>query len=146
MKRSVRLVPVRDIKQQQERTEARKLADLQQQLQVARQQCSELQHYLQEYFNNITLQQQHVHQASQLALYQAFVNRLQQAIRQQQQLIMQREMAVQAQTQKWITASQRLRTMDDMILRARQQEELEADKKEQKILDDRPFRAQNGFD
>lgn len=146
MKKSVRLRPVRDIKQQQERTEARKLADLQQQLQLARRQCDELQGYLKEYFNAISSQRQHVHHASQLALYQAFVTRLQQAIQQQQQLIRQREMAVQAQSKRWVAASERLRTMDDLIARTQAQEALEADKKEQKILDDRPFRSYSGFD
>lgn len=146
MKKSVRLRPVRDIKQQQERTEARKLADLQQQLHQARRQCEELQGYLKDYFQTISTQRQQVHQASQLALYQAFITRLEQAIQYQQQLIRQREMAVMAQTKKWVAASERLRTMDDLIARARQQEELEADKKEQKIQDDRPFRSQGGFE
>lgn len=146
MKKSVRLRPVRDIKQQQERTEARKLADLQQQLHQARLQCEELQGYLKDYFQTLSQQRQQVHQASQLALYQAFVTRLEQAIQYQREVIRQREMAVQAQTRKWVAASERLRTMDDLINRARQQEEIEADKREQKILDDRPFRPGGGFD
>lgn len=146
MKKSERLRPVRDIKQQQERAEARKLADLQQQLQQARRQCQELEGYLKEYFNAISTQRQHVHQASQLALYQAFVTRLQQAIQHQHQMIRQREMAVQAQTKKWIAASERLRTMDDLITRTQAQEQLDADKKEQKLLDDRPFRSNSGFE
>lgn len=146
MKKSVRLRPVRDIKQQQERLEARKLADLQQQLQQARLQLEELQGYLNEYFQNLAQHRQQVQQASQLALYQAFVTRLEQAILYQRQVIRQREMAVQAQTRKWVAASERLRIMDDLIARARHEEELEADKKEQKILDDRPYRARGGFD
>lgn len=146
MKKSVRLRPVRDLKQQQERTEARKLADLQQQLQQARRQCQELEGYLQEYFTVISTQRQQVHQASQLALYQSFVTRLQQAIQHQQQLIRQREMAVQAQTKRWIVASERLRTLDDLIVRTQIQEQLDADKKEQKQLDDRPFRSHSGFE
>lgn len=146
MKKSLRLRPVRDLKQQQERLEARKLADLQQQLQQARRQCTELEGYLKEYFNSVSSQRQLVRQASQLALYQAFVDRLQQAIQHQMQVVRQREMAVQAQTQKWISASEKLKSMDDLILRARQQEQLDADKREQKILDDRPFRGGGGFE
>ena len=145
MKKSVRLRPVRDLKHQQERTEAKKLADLQHQLQMARLQCQELEGYLKEYFNSVNAQRQHIHQASQLALYQAFVTRLQQAIQHQQQTIRQRELAVQAQTKKWVVARERLRTMDDLILRTQQQEQLDADKREQKILDDRPHRPGGGF-
>jgi len=146
MKKSVRLRPVRDLKQQQERTEAKKLADLQQQLQLARRKCEELEGYLKDYFTSINTQRQQVQQASQLALYQAFVSRLQQAIQHQQQIIKQRELAVQAQSRKWVTARERLRTMDDLIVRTQQQEQLEADKRDQKILDDRPFRPGGGFE
>ncbi len=146
MKKSVRLRPVRDLKQQQERTEAKKLADLQQQLQLARRKGQELEGYLHDYFSTISAQRQQVHQASQLALYQAFVTRLQQAIQHQQQVIKQRELAVQAQSRRWVTARERLRTMDDLIVRTQQQEALEADKREQKFLDDRPFRPGGGFE
>lgn len=146
MKKSVRLRPVRELKQQQERAEARKLADLQQQLQQSRRQCEELQNYLKDYFQTLANQRQQVHQASQLALYQAFVTRLEQAIQYQQQQIRQREMSVLAQSKKWVAASERLRAMDELITCARQQEELEADKREQKIQDDRPFRSHGGFE
>lgn len=146
MKKSVRLRPVRELKLQQERAEARKLAELQQQLLQARRQCEELQSYLKDYFQTLANQRQQVHQASQLALYQAFVTRLELAIQYQQQVIRQREMSVQAQSKKWVAASERLRAMDELITRARQQEELEADKREQKIQDDRPFRSRGGFE
>lgn len=146
MKKSVRLRPVRDIKQQQERQEARKLADLQKQLLQARKQLEDLQGYLKDYFASVNAGRMQITQASQLGLYQAFIQRLQEAIKHQGQLIRQREMVVQAQTRKWLEASTRLKTMDDLIARARQQEELAEDKREQKILDDRPFRAPGGFE
>lgn len=146
MKKSVRLRPVRDIKQQQERQEARKLAELQRQLLLARKQLDDLQGYLKEYFASVNAARQHVTQASQLGLYQVFIQRLQEAIQHQAQLIKQRELVVQAQTRKWLEASTRLKTMDDLIARARQQEEIAEDKREQKLLDDRPFRAPGGFE
>lgn len=146
MKKSVRLRPVRDIKEQQERQEARKLAELQRQLLLARKQLDDLQGYLKEYFASVNAARQHVTQASQLGLYQVFIQRLQEAIQHQAQLIKQRELVVQAQTRKWLEASTRLKTMDDLITRARQQEEIAEDKREQKMLDDRPFRAPGGFE
>lgn len=146
MKKSVRLQPVRKIKQQQERLEARKLADLQQQLQQARNQCAELQGYLKEYFATINDQRQMIRQASQLSLYQAFVTRLEQAIQHQMHIIRQREQAVQTQTRKWIAASSKLKAIDDLIARTQQQEQIEADKREQKILDDRPLRGSGDFE
>lgn len=146
MKKSRRLRPVRDLKQQQERQEARKLAELQQQLQLARKQHQDLQGYLREYFAAVSAGYAAVRQASQLGLYQTFIQRLQDAIQHQAQLIRQREQSVQAQTRKWLEASSRLKTLDDLIAQARQQEELAEDKKEQKALDDRPFRVTRGFE
>ncbi|AUM11624.1 flagellar export protein FliJ [Ketobacter alkanivorans] len=145
MKKSKRLLPVRQLKHQAEREEARKLADLQRELQAARHQLGELEGYLKEYFETIQGQQNKVTQASQLGLYQAFISRLQHAINRQGELIQQRQIAVQAQTQKWIKASASLKTMDQLIDSARRHEELEESKREQKILDDRPFRGGNGF-
>lgn len=145
MKKSKRLLPVRQLKHQAEREEAKKLAELQRELEGARNQLQELEGYLKEYFQTIQGQQSRVTQASQLGLYQAFISRLQVAINRQGELIQQRQLAVQAQTQKWIQASARLKTMDQLIEKARQQEELEASKREQKIMDDRPFRGGNGF-
>ena len=146
VKKSLRLAPVRNLKQQAERLEARKLADLQQQLAQARKQLQELERYQAEYFHNISRDRLQVKQASQLGMYQAFVQRLQEAIQHQHQSIVQREMAVKAQTQKWLAASQSLKAMDELIARFRLEEELAADKREQKILDDRPRRNTSGFE
>lgn len=145
MKKSKRLLPVRQLKQQAERAEARKLADLQRELEAARHQLGELEGYLKEYFQTIQGQQSRVTQASQLGLYQAFISRLQLAISRQGELIQQRQAAVNAQSRKWIQASAKLKTMDQLIEKARQQEELEDSRREQKLMDDRPFRGGGGF-
>lgn len=145
MKKSKRLLPVRQLKQQAERAEARKLADLQRELEAARNQLGELEGYLKEYFQTIQGQQSRVTQASQLGLYQAFISRLQLAISRQGELIKQRQAAVNAQSRKWIQASAKLKTMDQLIEKARQQEELEDSRREQKLMDDRPFRGGGGF-
>ena len=145
MKKSKRLLPVRQLKQQAEREEAKKLANLQQQLEQAKQQRIELESYLAEYFQTIQQQQSQVTQASQLGLYQSFISRLQLAIRRQGELVQQHQAAVKAQTKRWVEANARLKTMDQMIDKARQQEDLEESRREQKLMDDRPFRGGNGF-
>ncbi|HAG96956.1 MAG: flagellar export protein FliJ [Pseudomonadales bacterium] len=145
MKKSKRLVPVRQLKQQAERGEAKKLAGLQQELQQAKNQLAELESYLAEYYQTVQQHQSQVTQASQLGLYQAFISRLQQAIRHQSEMVQQRQAAVQAQTRKWIEANARLKTMDQLIEAARQQENLDESRREQKVQDDRPFRGNNGF-
>lgn len=145
MKKSKRLQPVRQLKQQAEREEAKKLANLQQELELAQQQRVELESYLSEYFQTIQQQQAKVTQASQLGLYQTFISRLQLAISRQGELIQQRQAAVKAQSKRWVEANARLKTMDQLIEKARQQEELEESRREQKLMDDRPFRSGNGF-
>ncbi|MBA53304.1 MAG: flagellar export protein FliJ [Pseudomonadales bacterium] len=145
MKKSRRLQPVRQLKQQAEREEAKKLAHLQQELETAKQQRTELESYLAEYFQNIQQQQSRVTQAAQLGLYQAFISRLQLAIRRQGELIQQRQAAVKSQTKRWVEANARLKTMDQLIAKARQQEDLEESRREQKLMDDRPFGGGNGF-
>ena len=145
MKKSRRLLPVRQLKQQAEREEAKKLANLQQELEMAKQQRMELESYLAEYFQTIQQQQSRVTQASQLGLYQAFISRLQLAIRRQGELIQQRQAAVKAQSKRWVEANARLKTMDQLIEKARLQEDIEESRREQKLMDDRPFRGGNGF-
>ncbi|MEE2731443.1 MAG: flagellar export protein FliJ [Pseudomonadota bacterium] len=145
MKKSKRLLPVRQLNQQAEREEARKLAHLQQELQAAQQQRRELESYLADYFQTIQQQQSKVTQAAQLGLYQSFISRLQLAIRRQGELVQQRQAAVKAQTKRWVDANARLKTMDQLIEKARQQEQLEESRREQKLLDDRPFRGGGGF-
>lgn len=140
-KKSMRLLPVRQLKQQAEQQEAKKLAHLQRELEAARQQCHELENYLAEYFSSIQSQQAAISRASQLGAYQAFITRLQEAIRRQGEVINQHQAAVQAQTQKWIQANAKLKTMDQLIEKARQQEDLEDSRREQKQMDELPFRG-----
>lgn len=145
MKKSKRLLPVRQLKHQAEREEAKKLASVQQELEMARNQLVELEGYLKEYFQTIQGEQSRVTQASQLGLYQAFITRLQHAINRQGELIQQRQEAVQVQSKKWIQASASLKIMDQLIDSAHKQEELDESRREQKLMDDRPFRGGNGF-
>jgi flagellar FliJ protein len=145
LKKSMRLQPVRQLKQQAERAEAKKLAELQRELAAAKKQEHELQSYLSEYFQSVQNQQAQITQASQLGQYHAFIGRLQQAISRQGESIQQRDMAVKAQTQKWLLASSALKTMDQLIETCRKQESLEESKREQKQLDDLPFRNDRGF-
>ncbi|MCG8534096.1 MAG: flagellar export protein FliJ [Pseudomonadales bacterium] len=145
MKKSQRLLPVRQLKQQEERTEAKKLAQVQQELAAAKQQLQELDSYLKDYFNTVSSQQSQIHNAAQLGQYQNFITRLKEAISRQNQDVMQREQALKMQSKKWFEASSRLKVMDDLIEKARLEEQREQDKKEQKLQDDRPFRLNGGF-
>lgn len=145
MKKSVRLQPVCKLKQQQERKEATQLAKYQGELEQSRRQLNELQQYLQDYYQNLQGHQGSVRSASQLGLYQSFVSRLQKAIARQGEMVKQRELSVKAQTQRWIKASHSVKVMEQLIEQARQEEAREEGRREQKMMDDRPFRSPSGF-
>ena len=145
MKKSVRLIPVCNLKRQQERKEAQTLAKYQKELTQSRQQHSELKSYLAEYYKSIQDQHGTVKNAAQLGLYQAFISRLQQAISRQGEMVKQRELSVQAQAKKWQLANHNVKIMEQLIEKAKTEESLIADKQEQKILDDRPYSKESGF-
>lgn len=145
MKKSQRLRPVQQLKQREERTQARKLAEIQSQLADSRRQLGELESYLQDYFSTVNNQQRMIHSATQLGQYQNFISKLKLAIEHQKEDIKQRESALKAQTKLWALSRSQLNSMDELIEKSRLQEAVEEEKKAQKQMDDRPFRGGGGF-
>ena len=145
MKRSQRLLLVQQLKQREERLQAKKLAEFQQELAQSRLQLSELESYLDDYFNTVNSQQKSIHSATQLGQYQMFISKLKLAIAHQNQDVKQRETAVQAQSKQWALARSRLNSMDELLTKTKQQEAVEEEKKAQKLMDDRPYRNRDGF-
>ena len=145
MKKSQRLRPVQQLKQREERTQARKLAEIQSQLADSRRQLGELESYLQDYFSTVNNQQRMIHSATQLGQYQNFISKLKLAIEHQKEDIKQRESALKAQTKLWARSRSQLNSMDELIEKSRFQEAVEEEKKAQKQMDDRPFRGGGGF-
>lgn len=144
MKRSVRMQPVRKLKQQEERQLAKKLAQAQQELQREQSQLAMLQQYQKEYFQGLTGSQQQARtgliNASELEKYQVFLTRLEKAIQNQHQVTVIREKAVEAARQAWAEANARLKALDNLIERMRFEEEQAEDKREQRLIDDLPLR------
>lgn len=136
-RKSLRLQPVRQLKHQAERQQAKLLAEAQQQLQIAQQQINELKTYYSEYLSSLSTHNENFRQAKELQVFHAFFVRLQQAIDKQQEVVRQREQAVMSRMDQWRQASASLKSIDELIATARRQEMIEQDKKEQKIQDDR---------
>ncbi len=145
MKKSQRLRPVQQLKQREERTQARKLAEIQSQLADSRRQLGELESYLEDYFSTVNNQQRMIHSATQLGQYQNFISKLKLAIEHQREDIKQRESALKAQTKLWALSRSQLNSMDELIEKSRFQEAVEEEKKAQKQMDDRPFKGGGGF-
>lgn len=135
MKRSKRLLPVKQLKKQEEQKEAKKLADAQNELRQAEQQLDELHQYRQDYYQSL-------HQpsgsltASNLAKYQVFLTRLNRAIENQSQMLNLKKKAVDAQTKVWAAAHARHKAMEELIERFSNEEQIEKDKQEQKLMDE----------
>ncbi|PIE41570.1 MAG: flagellar export protein FliJ [Gammaproteobacteria bacterium] len=149
MKRSQRMLPVRKLKEQEERTFARKFAQAQQQVEQEKQQLSMLENYQRDYFANISSQQtQHTGvslSATQLDKYQLFLGRLHTAIENQQQVLVIKEAALKVAREQWAAANARLKALDSLIANIKAEEAQMQDKQEQRLIDDLPLRS-NRYD
>lgn len=141
MKKSKRLAPVLQIKERDEKDAARRLGEAQQGLQAAIQQLEDLKQYRQDYYANLTggasVGATSGVPASVLEKYQLFLSKLNGAVERQEQSIEQYRQHVDAHRKKWVEANARLKSMSDLIQRAKDEEALLLDKQEQKLMDER---------
>lgn len=138
MKKSKRLVPVRQIKQQEEKAAAQRLGEAQQGLNNAIKQLQELQQYRQDYYHSLSAGNEGNSSVPAAALekYQLFLARLNGVVERQQETVEQYKQHVDSHRQKWAEANARLKSIDDLIERAKIEEEQLKDKQEQKAIDE----------
>lgn len=144
MKKSKRLAPVRQIKERDEKEAAKRLGDAQQGLNAAIKQLEELQQYRQDYYTTLSSGQPTGSTkvspgvpATVLEKYQMFLAKLNGVVERQQETVEQYRQHVETHRQKWVEANARLKSMDDLIARAQEEEALFLDKQEQKLIDER---------
>ena len=140
MKRSKRLAPVRQIKEKEEKEAARRLGDAQKGLNAAIKQLEELQHYRQDYYTTLSnggVSGNVAVPATVLEKYQLFLAKLNGVVERQQETVEQYRQHVEAHRKAWVESHARLKSMDDLISRAREEELLFIDKQEQKMVDER---------
>lgn len=135
-KKSQRLEPVKFLREKQLQEEARKLAVTTQAMQSATRQLNDLEQYLRDYYadpsrGNVTFKS-----AQDLAAYQQFIVKLNDAVGRQRQLVAIKEAAWRAQQKRWIDASTNVDTIEKLMLKARLDEQKIDDKKEQKLVDE----------
>lgn len=70
--------------------------------------------------------------------YQTFLARLDQAVTAQRELILDREKNVDAHRRRWMNKRRRLESLTRVLDRYRSEERVAADRRRQKVLDDRP--------
>lgn len=70
--------------------------------------------------------------------YQRFLSRLDQAVRAQQQVVINCEQHVEMHRRRWMVKRQRVESLERVCERYKNQERLQADRQEQRELDDQP--------
>jgi len=141
MKKSKRLDTVRTVSAQREKAAAESVGQARKQLSQAEQQLSALSTYRNDYRQNLVNLGSEGVSVMMFRDYRTFLNRLDVAIDQQNQRLDTMGKQLNRALDEWAKANGKLKAMDSLIARVRQEEEKLEDKREQRILDDRPRRS-----
>ncbi len=140
-KTSERLGLVMELIVREEEAERRALGEFQAQIKSAELKVQELVSYQRQYQDELRGQGKKGAAAAgstirNLQNYHVFISRLGVAIEQQEQQILLLKQKLEVQTQKWRKIYQKKSNMADYIDRCRREEDYQADKKQQRELDD----------
>ena len=131
MKSSQRLEPITDKARKSEELAARALAEARNRQEGAQQKLAELETYRTEYVEGLHYKSQSGLNAMQMKDYQAFLGRLDKAIRQQRQVLARFEQEAAQVRERWMQAKQRLSALGKLGDRQRQREQINTDRLEQ---------------
>lgn len=146
VRRSKRLEVVLGLAQKQRDAADRYLAESRQRLQQAETQQVQLQNYMLEYQQQFTQAGQQGMTTDRLRQHQAFIGRLEQALRQQQETIRVARQQLEQVTQYWQSVYARFKGIEKLTDKVRQGEQLAQDKREQQQVDERSQRIRSsGF-
>jgi flagellar FliJ protein len=120
-----------DKARESEQTSARALAQARARVDSAAQKLAELETYRNEYIEGLHYKTRAGLNALQMKDYQVFLGRLDEAIRQQQQVLAGLEHEAGHARQSWLQEKQRLRALDRLNDRHRQKEQADHDRLEQ---------------
>ncbi|KDE39601.1 MAG: flagellar export protein FliJ [Nitrincola lacisaponensis] len=140
VRRSKRLEVVLGLAQKQRDAADRYLAESRQRLQQAETQQVQLQNYMLEYQQQFTQAGQQGMTTDRLRQHQAFIGRLEQALRQQQETIRVARQQLEQVTQYWQSVYARFKGIEKLTEKVRQGEQLAQDKREQQQIDERSQR------
>jgi len=138
--RSQRLGVVLGLAERQKEAADRYLAESQQRLQHAETQLVQLQDYMLEYQQQFTQAGQRGLTTDQLRQHQAFIGRLEQAMRQQHETIRVARQQLEQVKQYWQSVYARYKGIQKLTDKAVCSEQLVRDKREQQAIDERSQR------
>ncbi len=137
MTRSTRIAPVQKVLEGKEQAQARKLGLAQQAVAAAEGRLEELRSYQADYAAGFDKQVAHGAAVHVLQDYRAFMVRLVDAIRQQEQLVEKQKLEMAMQTAYWQSAARQSRGLDSVVAGWRRQEQQLADRRDQAATDER---------
>jgi len=143
MKKSERLAPLLKLEKNREQEQVKVLADARGKVAEQQQKLQQLKDYRGEYERMVSQEGAQGISATRLQGYYQFLNRLSTAITQQEeQLELVRQQENLAKNQ-WFEQRGAVKRMDSLIKRNVQQERLDEDKREQKMLDEQAQQMMN---
>ncbi|WP_417583426.1 flagellar export protein FliJ [Nitrincola sp.] len=138
--RSERLGVVLDLSRRQRETADLYLADAQKRLKQAEAQLIQLQNYMLEYQQQFTQAGQQGMTTNSLQQHQAFIGRLEHALRQQHDTIRVSRQQLEQVKQYWQSVYARFKGIEKLTDKARTDEQYARDKREQQEMDERSQR------
>lgn len=136
MKRSERLNQLRDDLEAQRRTLDMRVAAAEARANEASARCIELRRYRDEYAHGFTGRAAAGLAGAGLRDYQAFLARLDEALRQQQQIAMRAEAELEFERQRWRDAAVQVKAVETVGARWRAEETLQVVRREQRETDE----------
>lgn len=141
MTRSERMAPVQKVLGNTEQDRGRDMGAAQQLLSAAEAKLRDLQQYYEDYQKGFQQSARAGQNALRLRDFQLFLARLETAVNQQQQVVAQARAGVVGSTQRWQSAAQRVKAVDSVVGKWRQDDRRHADRIEQKETDERAVRS-----
>jgi flagellar FliJ protein len=140
MKRSERMAPVQRVLGGTERDRARDMGAAQQGLAAAESKLQELQQYHMDYLNGFQQSARAGRNALALRDFQSFLGRLEEAIRQQEQVVAQARQGVSGSTKLWQSAARQVKAVESVVHKWQGEERRREGRLEQKEVDERAQR------
>ncbi|MCP1726440.1 flagellar FliJ protein [Natronospira proteinivora] len=137
-KRSERLKPVRKLADKGQQDASRELGHSQQALSEQEARLEQLENYREEYRQMFEGEGDRAIDPRRLRDERAFLSRLDEVIRQQQQVVENNMAEYERQREGWLQARTRVNALDRVSDRYRSHEARESDKQEQREMDDLP--------
>jgi flagellar FliJ protein len=141
MKRAQRLEMVQNVVDDQERRRAEELAASQRRVTESEAKLAELETYHDSYVRGFAMRAGSGMDGAMARDYQAFLARLEEAIRQQTQIVTRTRAQRDSEMQIWQGAAQRAEAVGQMVKRFQTEEARALDRREQVESDDRSMRA-----